>query len=177
MPNFVEKLTGGHPNSLGNTIAVVDEVLEKNELFDELFNCYFSEDEIVRLRTSNAVRRVTTAQPELVIPYLDRLLQEISLIDQASTKWTLAKLFQLLEKRMSKKQKQSAKKIMQKNLTNEGEEQDWIVLNNTMETLTEWSQEDDKLKEWLLPHLKELKKDRRRSVAGRAAKFEKQLLA
>ena len=56
MKNFEQRLTGGHPNSLGNTIEVVNEVLKDEKLFDELFNCYFSRDEIVRLRVSNAMK-------------------------------------------------------------------------------------------------------------------------
>lgn len=47
--SFESILTGGHPNSLGRTIEVVDIILEKLEKLEELFNCYFSEDEIVRL--------------------------------------------------------------------------------------------------------------------------------
>ena len=63
MRNFEERLTGGHPNSLGNTIEVVEEVLQHHEAFDELFNCYFSTDEVVRLRVSNAMRRVYKEAP------------------------------------------------------------------------------------------------------------------
>jgi hypothetical protein len=32
MKNFEERLKGGHPNSLGNTVEVVDEILAENEL-------------------------------------------------------------------------------------------------------------------------------------------------
>mgnify|MGYP001359304488 FL=1 len=46
MKNFETRLQGGHPNSLGNTIEVVNEVLAENALFNELFECYFSPDEI-----------------------------------------------------------------------------------------------------------------------------------
>ena len=90
MNNFEQRFTGGHPNSLGNTVEIVEEVLKDNHLFDELFNCYFSEDEVVRLRTSNAMKRVCKVKKELLPPYLDRFLTEISQIDQASTQWTLS---------------------------------------------------------------------------------------
>lgn len=62
MKNFETRLQGGHPNSLGNTIEVVNEVLAENALFNELFECYFSPDEIVRLRTSNAMKRICKAE-------------------------------------------------------------------------------------------------------------------
>ena len=134
MKNFEERLKGGHPNSLGNMVEIVDEVLAQHELFNELFNCYFSNDEIVRLRTSNAMKRICKAKKGLLIPYVDRFLNEISKIDQASTQWKLSQLFGLLEKDMNESQIEHAKKIMKGNLANH---KDWIVLNQTMDTLTQ----------------------------------------
>ncbi|WP_299899675.1 hypothetical protein [uncultured Aquimarina sp.] len=172
MTNFEERLTGGHPNSLGDTVEVVEEVLAENELFNELFNCYFSNDEIVRLRTSNAMKRVCKVNKPLLIPYIDRFLSEISIIDQASTQWTLSQLFEMLEKDMSDGQIKQAKEIMKNNLANHN---DWIVLNQTMNTLTKWSKKDENLKLWIIPHLERLTSDTRKSVSGRAQKMLKAL--
>jgi hypothetical protein len=168
MRNFEQRLTGGHPNSLGNTIEVAEEVFENHELFDELFNCYFSDDEVVRLRTSNAMKRVCKHDKTILIPYIDRFLTEIAAIDQASTQWTLANLFQLLQKEMTEDQIASAKEIMKLNLAYHN---DWIVLNSTMDTLGKWSKIDTGLKSWIAPHLKRLSKDARKSVSGRANKI------
>ena len=168
MQNFEQRLTGGHPNSLGNTIEVVDEVLANQALFDELFNCYFSEDEIVRLRVSNAMRRICTVEPNYLVSYLGRFLDEISQIDQPSTKWTLAKLFEMLETYFSPAQFEQAISIVKHNLTTET---DWIVLNNSMEALAKWAKSDKGLMEWLHPHLERLSKDERKSVSKRASKL------
>ncbi|WP_272149171.1 hypothetical protein [Tenacibaculum aiptasiae] len=81
MKNFEERLKGGHPNSLGNTVEIVEEVLAENELFNELFNCYHSNDEVVRLRTSNAMKRICKAKKILLIPYIDLFLTDIAQID------------------------------------------------------------------------------------------------
>ncbi len=168
MQSFEERLKGGHPNSLGNTVEIVDEVLAENELFNELFNCYFSNDEIVRLRTSNAMKRICNAKKAILIPYIDRFLTEIAQINQASTQWTLSQLFGMLIKDMSKKQIEQAKKIMKHNLANNS---DWIVLNQTMDTLTNWAKKDADLKNWIKPHLERLTVDERKSVSGRAKKM------
>ena len=141
--SFEKMLTGGHPNSLGRTIGVVKLVLVEPTRLSELYNCYFSTDEIVRLRTSNAVKRISLENPEWLIPYIDKLISEISKIDQPSAQWTLANLFQTLSVFMSETQKNSAKKILQNNLENYT---DWIVLNNTMETLSKWAKKDSILK-------------------------------
>lgn len=169
---FGDMLTGGHPNSLGRTIEVVDLILADRARLEQLYQCYFSDDEVVRLRTSSAMKRICRAHPDWLVPYIDRLLDEISQIDQASTQWTLALLFLELETYLSAEQKQKAVTVLKKNLT---ESNDWIVLINTMETLGKWAKTDDDLKTWLQPHLARIAADPRKSVASRAGKLQKNL--
>jgi len=142
--SFEEMLTGGRPNSLGRTIEVVNIVLSNSARLSNLYNCYFSVDEIVRLRTSNAIKRISLENPGWLIPYIDKLISEISKINQPSVQWTLANLFQTLSVFMSETQKASAKKIIRNNLENYT---DWIVINNAMDTLSKWAIKDSDLKE------------------------------
>ncbi|XLS27800.1 hypothetical protein ACJD0Z_11400 [Flavobacteriaceae bacterium M23B6Z8] len=167
MEAFENQLKGGHPNSLGNTVAVVEIILANPQHFDELFNCYFSEDEVVRLRVSNAMKRICKENKILLLPYLDRFLSEIAAIDQASTQWTLAQLFGMLEKEMHPDQLSKAKSILKNNLATHD---DWIVLNQTMDTLVKWAKKDEDLQAWLPSHLKRLTTDPRKSVASKAQK-------
>ncbi|MEM9887666.1 MAG: hypothetical protein AAF849_17355 [Bacteroidota bacterium] len=172
MKNFEERLKGGHPNSLGNTVEVVEAVLAEEQYFDELFNCYFSEDQVVRLRTSNAIKRIAKAKRAILLPYIDRLLSEIALIEQASAQWTLAQVFDLLKKEMTEQQMEKAKDIMKHNLAHHS---DWIVLTQTMNTLSKWAKKDVVLKDWMQPQLDRLKLDERKSISGRAQKMLDQL--
>ena len=167
MPDFEARLKGGHPNSLGNTLEIVSEVLDDKRLFEPLFNCYFSEDPVVRLRVSNAMKRICKQKKSWLVPYIDKFIEDISAIDQASTQWTLAQLFLELESEMSTKQIELATEIMQQNLAKHS---DWIVLNQTMETLGRWSRHDKKLQDWMMPHLERLAMDQRKSVAKKAQK-------
>jgi hypothetical protein len=164
---FETQLTGGHPNSLGNTIAVVDEVLKDKNKLQDLYDCYQSEDEVVRLRVSNGIKRVCKEHPEWVAEYLDGLLDDISKIDQASTKWSLSTLFMWLDDFMTDKQRAKAIKLMKSNLHYD----DWIVQNTTSESLAYFAKEDAALKKWLKPELQKLTKSRHNSVARRADKL------
>jgi len=166
--SFESLLTGGHPNSLGNTVEVVSMVLADPIRFEELFQCYFSKDEVVRLRVSNAMKRICQENRALLLPYMDRFLTEISQIDQASTQWTLSQLFDMLEKNLSPKQKYLAIQIMKHNLAHHN---DWIVLNQTINTLGKWAMKNDTLKAWLHPHLERLSLDSRKSVSKTANKW------
>jgi len=169
---FEAQLSGGHPNSLGNTVAVVQTVLQEPKKFDALFQCYFSNNEIVRLRVSNAMKRIAKENKSLLIPYIDKLLTQIANIDQASTQWTLAQLFDTLHKELSPQQKEQAQAIMQRNLA---QHQDWIVLNQTMNTLGKWAKKNADLKSWLTLHLERLAADERKSVSKTAQKQQQAL--
>jgi hypothetical protein len=70
---------------LGNTILVVQEILANQKRIDELYNCYFCVDEVVRLRVSNVFKRIAKQKPKLVVPLLDKFIANISKINQAST--------------------------------------------------------------------------------------------
>lgn len=164
---FESMLTGGHPNSLGRTEEAVAEVLSNPAQFPSLFACYESEDDVVRLRTSSAMKRLAMQAPDLVAPWLDRFIGEIGALDQASAQWTLAILFDLLRDRMACDQEARALALMQRNLA---EHTDWIVLNTTMDVLATWARNDPALSAWLRPHLERLRLDARKSVSKRADK-------
>lgn len=167
---FEKLLTGGHPNSLGNTLEVVKEVLDDKTKLLDLIDCYQSNNEVVRLRVSNAVKRICIQHPDWVYEFIDRIFSEISHINQASTQWTLAILFRLLTTLLDASQKQEAVKILQKNLDNHT---DWIVINTTMETLFEWSKSDKVLQKWLQPRLEKFIHSDKKSISGRAKKYLK----
>ncbi len=134
---------------------------------DDLFDCYSSCDPVVRLRTSNALKRIEAEQHAWIVPYIDRLIDEVGRLEQASAQWTLAQLFLTLDNDLSERQRLGALTIMKRNIANDD---DWIVLNMTMETLAAWALTDDELAAWLIPHLKRLANDPRKSVAKRAEK-------
>ena len=164
---FETMLTGGHPNSLGRTVEAVDAVLAEPARFGELFGCYRSTDEVVRLRVSNAMKRIEAERHDLLVPYLDRLIDEVGPLDQPSAQWTLAQLFQHLWADMDERQRGDARTIVKRNLAGHD---DWIVLNASIDALRAWSVDDADLRSWLLPHLDRLADDPRKSVASRARK-------
>jgi len=166
--DFESMLTGGHPNSLGRTVEVVDLILANRARQKDLYQCYFSDDEVVRLRVSSAMKRITKAHPQWTMDFMDGLQSDVAAIDQASTQWTLATLFDLTRNLLTPAQRQRALEIMKNNLTTH---QDWIVLNTTMQVLFDWAGDDAGLMDWLRPHLERLSKNDRKSVAKRAAKL------
>ncbi|WP_434993788.1 hypothetical protein [Arthrobacter sp. Ld5] len=158
-------LSGGHPNSMGRTVEVVELVAADRSRLQELFDCYGSEDPVVRLRTSSAFKRLEAARHEWLVPFADRLIDDVGTLDQPSAQWTLAKLFLRLTADLTPDQRDRATLLLQRNLERE---HDWVVLINTMETLSAWSDGDPALRAWLDPQLERLAEDPRTSVAERA---------
>ncbi|MEP1123527.1 MAG: hypothetical protein ABJH68_06510 [Ilumatobacter sp.] len=168
MEEFEAMLSGGHPNSLGRTLEVVDAVLDDRSRLGDLYHCYFSDDKVVRLRMSSAMKRVTIEHREWTMDFVDGLQTDVAAIDQASTQWTLALIFDLLADRMSLRQHALPLEIMQGNLAHHS---DWIVLNNSMKVLGSWARTDRELADWLLPHARRLARDDRTSVTANAPKL------
>ncbi len=165
-------LTGGHPNSLGRTVEVVGLVLKDKARLRELLDCYESKDEVVRLRVSNALKRVEAERHAWLLPHLDELIDNVGKLDQASAQWTLAQLFGRYAGDLSPDQRKRALALMKRNLEHHD---DWIVLNHTLETLSAWARKDAALKTWLKPHVERLSCEPRKSIAGRAKKKMKEL--
>lgn len=166
--SFEQILTGGHPNSLGRTLEVVDLILKDKTLVAELIDTYSSSNEVVRLRVSNALKRICKEHPDWIYPYTDILLSKIAKINQASTQWTLATIFRLLSSLLTPKQKDTAIQQLKHNLDTHT---DWIVINTTMETLFTWSKDNSLLAEWMIPRLQKFQQDSHKSISGRASKY------
>jgi hypothetical protein len=162
---FAKQLAGGDPRSLGRTGEVVAEVLSSRDRLPELFDCLFADDVIVRMRAGDAVEKVARQQPEWLVPYLERLLDEVSILPQASVQWHVAQI--LGEVPLTDDQRRRAIGILTSNLESST---DWIVLTTTMEALTNLAAADEDLTQWLIPALRRRLADRRPAVAKRAAK-------
>jgi len=164
---FAEMLKGGHPNSLGRTEDVVGIVGANRARLKELFATMADPDEVVRLRVGDALEKVCREKPGWFVEHVDRLLGDLGEIEQPSVQWHVAQMLHHLRSDLSYDQVQQATDLLQRNLTRST---DWIVLNVTMDVLTEWAHDQPRLASWLTPELKRLCEDNRKSVAKRASK-------
>ena len=65
MHAILKKLQGGDRRSIGKVDEVVDQVLGSAALFEELINGLLVNDPVVRMRSADAVEKVTRVKPEL----------------------------------------------------------------------------------------------------------------
>ena len=162
---FEQMLKGGHPNSLGRTLEVVEIIINDREKLSELFNCYLSDDETVRYRVSNAFKRIFRQNREWFIEYIDKFQNLIPKLKQPSAEWTLAQLHLEMEDLLSDNQKETAILISKQQLE---ESNDWIVIIKSINSLERLANKDKVLQKWLIEKLKVFAKDKRKSVNKRA---------
>jgi hypothetical protein len=166
--SFADMLAGGHPNSLGRTVEVVAVVLADRTQFERLYQCYSDQDEVVRLRTSSAMKRLWRADPDWFAAHIERFISEIAYIDQPSARWTMAQMVAELDGYLTDDQRMRAVAMLRRNLA---ESRDWIVIIQSLRTLAMWAKEDAELCDWLIPQLMHFSNDPRRSVSGNARKL------
>lgn len=142
-------LAGGNPRALARTEEVVQIVLRDKARVQELYHCLLEEDEIVRMRASDALEKVCRGRPAWLQAYVPQLLTEVAAIEQASVQWHLAQI--LGEVELTPGQRAAACRILKRNLA---EKKDWIDVNYSMETLAKFSRDDAQLRTELLVILK-----------------------
>lgn len=107
-------LTGGDRRSIGQVDHVVDLVEQRPELFGQLIVSMTDVDPLVRMRSADAVEKLTVAHPQWLAPYVNELLGPVAEIDQQEVQWHLAELLPRLD--LTTDERARAWKIMQRNL-------------------------------------------------------------
>lgn len=163
----IEKaLTGGDPRRLQNVDEVVDFVLRHPQAVEELFACVFSEDEIVRLRASDALEKVCAHRPDLLQPYVERLLTDVASVDQPSVQWHLAQILATVD--LTAAELERAVAILERNLDLY---EDWIVTNLTLQSLAEFVRRRDDLRPDFVRRLRTYEDTAYKSVAARVSRL------
>jgi hypothetical protein len=97
MSDLLEKLEGGDRRSIGRVEEVVAQVLNDPSLFKVVFDGMLGHDPLVRMRSADAVEKITAQHPEYLQPYKKRLIQHVAKIDQQEVRWHVAQMFPRLE--------------------------------------------------------------------------------
>lgn len=159
-------LAGGDPRSLGRTQEVVDAALADRDLLDPLFEAVLDEDELVRMRAADGLEKVCRERPEWLAPYVDRLLGEVAAVEQDSVRWHVAQM--LGEVELSAAQRTRAIRLLERF---SDEERAGFVVGHALTSLAALAADDPSLRRRLIPRLRRLAGDERRSVATRARKL------
>lgn len=89
---ILHELVAGDMRTIGRSQEVVDETLDRPELFAELFEGLFHEQPGMRMRSADALEKISARRPDLLIPFKRRLIIEGGASRQQEVQWHVAQM-------------------------------------------------------------------------------------
>lgn len=97
MHAILKKLQGGDRRSIGKVDGVVEQVLESVSLFEELIDGMLVNDPVIRMRSADAVEKITRVKPELLAPHKKTLIRLAKETGQQEVRWHMAQILPRLK--------------------------------------------------------------------------------
>ena len=125
-----------------------------------------NDDPIVRMRSADALEKVTKTHPDLLQPFKKRLINEVSKIKQQEVRWHVAQMFSYLE--LNKSDIRSIKTILYSYIDSSKSN---IVIVFSLQTLVDIAMRDTSLKSIVLEKLEQMGKIGSPAVINRCNKL------
>lgn len=77
MDQTLKKLKGGDLRSIGKADEVVKDIIENPKLFGEVFKGMLDDDPIVRMRSADALEKVSSTHPEYLQQFKGKLIKSL----------------------------------------------------------------------------------------------------
>ena len=153
MHAILKKLSGGDRRSIGRSNEIAADVLvrpaQSPRLLKVLIGALTSPDEVLRMRSADAVEKITMQRPELLQPFKKNLLSLAGTITQKEVRWHLAILIPRLE--LTATERTVSVEILFDFLRDTSS----IVKTFAMQSLADLASTDQRLKSQIRPLLEE----------------------
>jgi len=166
MTKILQKLKGGDLRSIGRADEIVEEILHKPSLFSEVFEGMLNNDPIVRMRSADTIEKISKIHPELLQPFKNRLIKDVSKINQQEVQWHVAQMFSYLE--LTKSDIKTVTTILFSNIDSSKSN---IVIVFSIQTLADIALIDNSLKPKIIEKLKQMIKISSPAVVNRCNKL------
>jgi hypothetical protein len=169
MSDVLVKLEGGDRRSIGRVDEVVAEVLNDPSLFEVVFNAMLSDDPIIRMRSADAVEKITAEHPEYLQPCKEKLIQQVAKVDQQEVRWHVAQMFPRLE--LTKEERVVVVEILLDYLDDKSK----IVKTFSMQALADFAERDTSIRPQVVKLLEELTRTGSPAMQSRGRKLLEKL--
>ena len=150
MHALLEKLTGGDRRSIGRSEKVAAQVLANHDLLSVLFEGLLVDDPLVRMRSADALEKVSARHPDWLQPYRRRIIEEVATSQQQEVRWHVCQFFSRLQ--LDAKERQEVYAILQGYLGDKSR----IVRTFVMQALSDLARQDEGLRPQIIAQLQEL---------------------
>ncbi len=171
MHAFLKKLAGTDRRSIGKSKEVVAEVLADPSLLGVIFDGMLDSNPVLRMRSADAVEKITSEHPEYLRPYKKRLLEQIAKSGQQEMRWHVAQLFSRLK--WSPKERRVIVDILKNYLKDKSK----IVKTFSMQALADIAEQDAELRPPIIKQLESLTRTGSPAMKARGKKLLAKLKA
>lgn len=165
----MRKLEGGDLRSIGRSDEVVQDILKNPALFEEVFNGLLHMDPKIRMRSADAIEKVSSKHPEYLQPFKSRLIDEVSQVSQQEVRWHVAQMFSSLDVTATEKDR-----MVDILLFYLETEQSKIVKVCSIQSLANIAKKDEKYKPQVVQRLQEIVGTGSPALVSRAKKLLKE---
>ena len=167
--DILKKLAGGDRRSIGRVSEVVTDVLNDPTLFEVVFHGMVSDDPVIRMRSADAIEKITAWRPEYLRPYKTKLIQQVARIEQQEVRWHFAQMIPRLE--LSQEERAVVVEILLDYLNDQSK----IVKTFSMQALADLAEQDVSLRAQVIPLLEELTETGSPAMRSRGRKLLEKL--
>lgn len=172
MSQLLDRLTGGDLRSIGDADAVVAIVGDNQDCFDEVFQGFYSDNPVLRMRVSDVIEKSARRYPELLNKHTVAIVKRLPVWDeQQEVKIPLALMLGYLT--LSKAQLPTVKKYLRKWLP---DTRSRIVQVNCMHSLVDLGLKHGESREALINLVNEQMEKGSAAVKARGRKLLKKLI-
>jgi len=170
MSKILQKLRGDDLRSIGKADEVVQDILNDPSLFKEVFEGMLNKDPVIRMRSADAIEKVSVKHPEYLQPFKSKLINHLSKIEQQEVRWHVAQMFSYIE--TSKIERNKIIKILLSYIVTDESK---IVKTFSMQTLADLAEKDEQIKPRIINLIKGMIKNGSPAIISRGKKLLKQL--
>lgn len=167
---MLQKLRGDDLRSIGKADEVVQDILNDPSLFKEVFEGMLNKDPVIRMRSADAIEKVSVKHPEYLQPFKSKLINHVSKIEQQEVRWHVAQMFSYIE--TSKIERNKIIKILLSYIVTDESK---IVKTFSMQTLADFAEKDEQIKPRRINMIKGVIKNGSPAIISRGKKLLKQL--
>lgn len=168
MHRLLKKLSGGDRRSIGRSNEVVTHVLAYPANFRHLVKGLAADDPLLRMRSADAIEKITTQRPDLLRPYKRKLLAIAGSTNQQEIRWHAALIIPRLQ--LTTKERAVALDILFDYLRDKSS----IVKTWAMQAIWDLAAADAKSKAQIIPLIEELTQVGTAAMRARGRKLLRQ---
>jgi hypothetical protein len=169
MQEVLSKLAGGDRRSIGGSNEVVADVMRDPSLFEPVFNGMLSDDPLIRMRSADAIEKITAKHPEYLQPYKEKLIKQVAKSEQQEVRWHVAQMIPRLD--LTKEERAIVLEILDVFLNDKSN----IVKTFSMQALADLAEQDINLRVRVIPLLEELTRTGSPAMRSRGRKLLQKL--